>query len=285
MTRTGSDSCYCDECLDSPEFEDGRNANSTTHLRVVGTDSESTAYSMASNWINTQRKTYCGLVLDSLSLKPIEGAAAWDVTAKHKIKQFDTNIILDYSFATTGGTAHIERSVGTMVNRSCVFGLPSKDHGGRIGFNGDGYDGVDIKCPAFTWRQSQAYSCAMMTKNFQRMIANYTGCINEYSFMGFKPREVLFEGADGQLVQDYDKITNAPYFYYKVTYSFSASPSVFGKSVGSSGTYNKAGWDYEWTEWEKITVGKETVCRPRNVFVEQVYPSVDLNDLGVVCFL
>ena len=280
----GSNEIYCAECYDSPTSTWGKTSTSKTHLRCVNVGSEYNAYMLARRWLTAYRSTYQGLVLDAIETVPIEGTASWDIHATYKIYQWDVNVILDYKFSTTGGSAHIDRSLNTNVNWSCVPGLPALLQNGAIGVNAGGEkEGVDVKRPAFSWQQTQAFSLDMVNTSFKKMLANYTACINSRPFRGFAAGEVLFDGvSDGSLITDYDKETNAPYQYYKLTFSFAAMPNLFNQRVGGSPTFIKYGWDYQWVLWEKITDNGSVVQRPRNVYVEQVYPDVDLNDLGLV---
>lgn len=280
----GSNSVYCAECYDSPSSTFGKSSTSRTHLRCVNAGSEYEAYILARRWILSYRPIYHGLVVDTIETAPIEGTASWDVNVTYKIYQWDVNIILDYKFSTTGGSAHIDRSIVTNVNYSCVPGLPALLQNGAIGVNAEGEkEGVDVKRPAFSWQQTQAFSLGTVNTNFKKMLARYTACINLRPFMGFDAGEVLFEGvSDGSLITDYDKETNAPYQYYKMTFSFAAMPNIYGQQVGSSPVFMKYGWDYQWVLWEKFASDGSLLQRPRNVYVEQVYPAVDLNDLGLV---
>ena len=277
----------CEECYDSPTykptFNKGGSPSATTHLRVKWTSNRQTAYSMAISWLAANRKMFNGLSVQSVNLQPIEGTDCWDVNVEYGYRKADLNVVLDYKFQTTGGTAHITNTYQNVVSKSCVWGLPAYNFGGAIGVNSEGgVDGVDVKTPAFSWSQTQAFSTKMVTWDFRKMLAWYTARVNNAPFMGFDAGEVLFEGVtDGQLAHNTDEETGAIYWYYKLTFSFSAMPNIYGIRVGDA-VVDKWGWEYMWILWETVIAGDSTTKYPRNVCIEQVYPTADLNNLGLL---
>ena len=84
-------------------------------------------------------------------------------------------------------------------------------------------------------------------------------------------------------VNETDEETGLLYYYYKLTYAFSAQPNMTDLEVGDSGTFTKRGWDYMWTTRIRVDDQKtgNTLQLPRQVNVEQVYPYVNLNALGL----
>ncbi len=277
----------CEECYDSPSykptFNKGGTPSGTTHLRVKNTADRDVAYRSAIAWLNANRRTFYGLCIQSIEIKPIEGTDCWDVNVEYGYRKADLNVVLDYKFQTTGGSSHITRTFENVVSKSCVNGLPAYDFGGAIGVNSEGeVEGVDIKSPAFSWSQTQAFPVEMVTWEFRKMLASYTAKVNNAPFMGFDAGEVLFEGVtDGQLAHDTNEETGNIFWYYKLTFSFSAMPNIYGIQIGDA-IVDKWGWEYLWILWETIVSGNTTTKYPRNVCVEQVYETADLNDLGLL---
>lgn len=275
---------YCDECYDSPTAVQGTSPSADVHCKVVGTWSKYDAYDCAMAWIADNRRTENSCPLESVTLKPIEGCNAWDVNIHYSLKKRDAGESFNYQFSTTGETSHTTYSRQTKVARSCIPGMPVIDFHGGIGWNDNKYDGVDINTPAFSWSQSTCWPLAFVTDNYKKLLARYTCCINSKPFAGFAAGEVRFNGiTDGSIVEENDnEDPRAPvYYYYKLTYSFSAMPNANDLRVGNSGLISKGGWDYMWVHRMKVTNPDTgaTVNIPRQVNVEQVYPYVDLNAL------
>lgn len=279
----------CEECFDSPStketFHNGGDPSAKTHLRVKGASQWLDARNAAVVWINTHRVKFGDLPVKSIEVKPIEASDCWDIYVEYGYSISDPNVVLDYRFSTSGGKAHITRTRRNISSKSCIAGVLPYDFGGAIGVGSDGrIDGVDIKAPAFSWSQTQAISVSRMTRDFRRMLADYTATVNSEEFMGFEPGEVLFEGVtDGQLCHEIDPNTGRVYYYYKLTFTFSVSPNRTGIVIGDA-VVNKRGWEYLWILWETIVSGSVKTKFPRNVCVEQVYATRDLNDLGLAPF-
>ena len=281
----------CEECLDSPVFKPtfsgmGQSPSASLHLRVKWVDDYNTAFSMVLGWVMSNRPKFKNLVPSSMNVQPIEGTNCWDVNVEYGFKKAELNVVLDYKFTTTGNTSHITRSVETVVSKSCVGGLPAINFGGAIGVSADsgGIDiaGVDIKTPTFGWTQSQAYNPKFVNAGFLQRLASFTGKVNSAPFKGFAAGEVLFDGiSDGSLQYTTDDETGDVFWYYKITFQFSCAPNVYGIQVGDA-VVDKWGWEYMWILWETIVQGKNTTKYPRNVCIEQVYQTADLNALGVL---
>ena len=284
-----SEQPICEECFDSPStketYNNGGDPSARTHLRVKGAGQWLDARGAALAWISANRVKFGDLPVKSIEIKPIEGSDCWDVFVEYGYRTSEGGVALDYRFSTSGGKARVTRTRRTVCSRSCVAGLPAYDFGGAIGVGSDGrVDGVDIKSPAFSWSQTQAFSVSRMTREFRRMLADYTATVNSEEFMGYEPGEVLFEGVtDGQLCREINPNTGNIYYYYKLTFSFSVSPNVSGIVIGDA-VVDKKGWEYLWILWETTVSGSVKTKFPRNVCVERVYAERDLNDLGLAQF-
>lgn len=184
---------------------------------------------------------------------------------------------LDYSYNTTGGTSHVSYSIATLG----TAGAAIRDFGGGIGWNGDGFDGVDIVTPHIEFSIGVNWPKSFFTQNYRLALANATGCINSAIWNGFAAGCVLFKGvqaqpksfavtqADGTELRDY---------YWRAVYQFEANPPTTVTFAGT--TLTKRGFDYLWKLSEKVESSSGDVeSQVVQVNVEQVYPEFNFADL------
>ena len=270
------------ECYDSPSSTWKDSSESTTHLKASGYLTEVEAYAAVVGWLNANRPSYNGLYPEEISLKTL-GPGLWDATVVYRVYQYDEQNLVEAQFNTAGGTEHIECSYGTPYCVDVETGLAGASQGGAINVKDDGsVEGIDVKAAAFSWSQTQNYSLATVDHNFKAMLASYTSCVNSAAFRGYDIGEVMFDGASGQLQTRYDKVTNAPTQYWRITFSFSVKRNALESYAGLP-AFLKNGWDYRWVKWAKAlgSDGKSSNT-PGVVFVEQIYRYKDLNNLPIV---
>lgn len=184
---------------------------------------------------------------------------------------------LDYSYNTTGGTSHLSYSLATLGRAGAAL----RDFGGGIGWNGQGFDGVDVITPHAEFSISVNWPAAFFTQAYRLALANATGCINSASWQGFAAGCVLFKGvqaspksfkvtlSDGSTVKSY---------YWRATYNFEANPA--STVVFNGTTLVKRGFDYLWKLSEKTeSSGGDVQSQVVQVNVEQVYPEFDFANL------
>ena len=273
---------YVAEAYDSPSSTYKDSSESTTHLKASGYMTELEAYAAVLGWINANRPTYNGLYPEEVSIKTL-GPGLWDATVTYRVYQYDEQNLVEAQFNTAGGTEHIECSYDTPLCLDCDTGQAGPSQGGAINVKDDGsVEGLDVKAPAFSWSQSQNYSLSTVNANFKQMLAAYTSCVNSAAFRGYDPGEVMFDGASGSLQTRYNKVTNAPTQFWKITFSFSVRRNALERYAGV-GPFLKNGWDHRWVKWKKaLGSDGKSANAPGVVFVEQVYRYKDLNDLPIV---
>lgn len=184
---------------------------------------------------------------------------------------------LDYTYSTTGGTSHITYSLATLGRA----GASLRDFDGGIGWNGSGFDGVDVITPHAEFSISVNWPKTFFTQAYRLALANATGCINSAIWQGFGAGCVLFKGVsaspksfkytapDGSTVKDY---------YWRATYSFEANPA--STIVFNNTTLVKRGFDYLWKLSEKTeSSGGDLETEVVQVNVEQVYPEFNFANL------
>ena len=185
------------------------------------------------------------------------------------------------SFTTTGGSARKTRSLGTSAYP--VYGT-APDFNSMIGWNGEEFDGVDAVVPAFSFELSKTTGEGFIADfgTFANEISQYVGTVNDAPFMGFKRGNVLFNGITSGNYQKKEATETADaYYYWTLTYSFTASPSS-EFAVGPA-TISKGGWEYLWYLTEKSFDPESGMVVPaiRAAYVEQIYPYSNFSKLGL----
>lgn len=174
-------------------------------------------------------------------------------------------------FSISGGTRHVEASYGT---RAYPINGAAPDFGGGIGWNGEGFDGVDIVCPNISFDVT-ARTPAGLVQNFGQFlsrVAPYVGTVNADSIYGLEPGTVLFNGiTSGSMKSRRTSIgSNEP--YCEMVFNFTASPNVVINVGGVA--VAKGGWEYLWT-----LAGDGGI---QAVYVETVYNSSNFHELGLI---
>jgi len=180
-------------------------------------------------------------------------------------------------FSTTGGSSRLIRSFGTTrYNIAAV----APDFGGLIGWNGEGFDGVEVVAPKLTF-SIQKRSPADAVANFAEFItplADLVGKTNDAKFYGFSPGACLFLGvSSGSLQRSQGTSTDSQYLYWDVKCEFAASPDVSFQQGQT--TINKPGWDAYWQLVEKSYDPTTGLIVPVVVgsYVERCYQRADFS--------
>lgn len=181
---------------------------------------------------------------------------------------------LDYSYTTTGGTSHVSHSIATLG----AAGANIRDFDGGIGWNGDGFDGVDIITPHAEFSISVNWPKTFFTQAYRLMLANATGAINSAIWQGFAAGCVLFKGVNAQpksFSKTLDDGSTIKDYYWRATYTFEANPA--STIVFNNTTLTKRGFDYVWKLSEKTENNGNLESDVVQVNVEQVYPEFDFS--------
>ncbi len=189
----------------------------------------------------------------------------------------------DYSFDTTGGTAHISNAL-EWLGSARPDGDAVVDYGGVIGPREDGSaDGVDVVTPSMAFTIGVSLPQSWFDAAYRATIADATGAINAAEWNGFEPGCALFRGVSARVVwiNWTDAAGNARRdWYWRASYSFQASPSVSMK-VGSA-TLKKRGFDAVSRVSERYADAKgNTISAVAQVDICRVYPEFDFNLLGL----
>jgi hypothetical protein len=269
----------------------------TRVFNVFGTTNEDVLHASANQAISTQYPywQYPGqptvkLRAESYAVE-YQGDDSWKVTINYeKIGADDSTQTAPLkrarSFDTSGGTQHITESVtGADKGAYAAGGATPTSMGGAIGVDDNGVNGVDIVIPALQWQESYDVPSNYVTSAYIRNLAIVTGSVNQATFRGFAPGEVLFIGASGNHEWD-DQRGNGP---WSLSFKFVASPNAgAGKTLpamsidGITGI-EKGGHDYLWIQFAKIedSAKAQMARRPFAVYVDKVYKDGDFSLLGI----
>ena len=194
------------------------------------------------------------------------------------------------SAVTYGGTDHqgyglvsLEFEVGTQSSKIMQSlatvaayaepGLTAPNFYGAINVGRNGVEGVEIEIPTYefseTWRITDQQALGYGATLYQ-----IAGTVNNASFRGFAPGEVLFRGANGRRTRE---------DAWELTYRFAASPNAQGLAVGNITGISKRGWDYLWCTYvdSEDTAAMRLVKKPTAAYVEQVYRYTNFELLGI----
>lgn len=176
------------------------------------------------------------------------------------------------SFSTAGGTAHLTSSFGT---RAYPINGEVVDFGGGIGWNGDGFEGVDVPTPSITFEITARTPEGFLANfaKFLNKILPYVGTVNATKFYGCDPGTVLFNGiTSGGLRQGTSSTTGQRFSYWEMTFHFSASPNGYANVDGHP--IPKGGWEYLWSL-------SDDSGKIQATYVETVFRSTDFRGLGL----
>lgn len=221
---------------------------------------------------------YDGLPRQTVSVEPI-GPEHWDATVRYALSTgggFPQTGESVFAFDTGGGTQHVTQSKQT-VSSHAASGATAPDFNGAIGVTADGVEGVDITVPVYQFSETHYLPASQVTQGYKSTLFNLTGKVNNGSWKGFAPGEVLFLGASGSR-----RGTSAD-ADWEITFRFAASPNASGISVGPISGISKKGWEYLWVRYaDAEDAGSQAIVkRPVAAYVERVYDEGNFSALGI----
>jgi hypothetical protein len=234
------------------------------------------------------------LYLDKLTCKTAE-ADVWIGIAKYmsqeekeaeeqKEKNKNPPDEIEWDFDTTGATAHITHSFGTKVFSAFQSNQPFTAYSNAINVKrtktGFEVKGTTVIVPNLEFSVSFPVPPGTIGPAWIKDIARATGKKNSVQWKTFDAGEVLFKGARIKLKR-WNKTVLA--FNFKASENITEAAQV---KIGEIGPIIAGGHDYVWVEWENVDVnngvdGVQIFPRARYVFVEEVYRSFDLNQIGI----
>lgn len=175
------------------------------------------------------------------------------------------------NFAVSGGTRHLAQSYSTRaypVNGSVV------DFGGGIGWDGFGFEGVDVPAPAvsfdITARTPEGFVANFAA--FLNRILPYVGTVNGTKFYGCAPGTVLFNGITSGGLRQGTNSAGGKFSYWEMNFNFSAAPNGYVNINGAP--VPVGGWDYLWNLTDEDGAIVAT-------YIEQIFRQTNFKQLGL----
>ena len=249
----------------------------TKNYRLAGVFEESTARGYA---LQATANIYAGLYRQDVKVDP-DGFNIWKITVPYGVLPVTggqgggDSWFMEWGWDTTGATAKITQAI-EHVNSYRVGATGGNPHMGAIGVHDGEVEGVEVVIPAFKWWEKYRMPRSYATMGYSIICEGLTGCANTTWFRGRVRNTVRFDGAQaGGTIKELDKV--------ELTFHFTASPRVWGVTVGAITGVVKGGWDYGWIEYqsEQDAAAKKNVKQPIAVHVEQVMQYGDFSLLGI----
>jgi hypothetical protein len=213
------------------------------------------------------------------------------------------------SWSTEGGTAHVTECVwgsdgqGGYLAGETVKQVDANDPGpstfnGKIGFNGETSEGVDVVRPTFQFTLQKKVSDADLNTiggdgySYKQRLVLLTGTVNNAVFKGWSAGCVLFEGCSSTAAAEYheeDAIEDGaggyvipPRVIHTITFKFKCNLTREALPVCGT-TVRKEGFQYMWVYSRKLddSVTGVTLEYPQTIVVNDVYEKTNFALLGL----
>jgi hypothetical protein len=249
------------EKWESRKTREGKDPSIELVYLIDGTDDDLTAKAAL---IAELSSTYDGLWLAGIEDLYRIGQNAWVGMARYGYANVRTIDVgeSEYSFDTTGGTAHITQSLRTMGS----YAAPDEtapDFKGAINVTRDSVEGVDNTVPSGAFTERHILAATAVTQSYQKLLRAMTGKVNLGTFRGRAEGEVKFLGARGSQRGSDD---------WDLSFHFEDIPNVYGLKVGDITGITKRGHDYLWVYYveSEDTTAKRAIKKPIAAYVEEV---------------
>lgn len=278
------------ELVSAPMTQWGENPSASLTYRVTGLTSEPLVRSLI---ISYSPLTYDGLLRAGGSIKPV-GYDKWECVVDYRLgtrvgsdnpttpdanasyNPSDTDIFTaDATVDISSQTLKITQSLETRASAKRPADLrPLPDFKRAINVTPDGVEGVDIDTTKMTFSEVWTFQRNLIRWEYIKRLMELRGKVNSVAWRTFEAGEVRFVSA--QIAQQDSQIV-------KITYTFEVSKNQIGiVAFDGCDPVNKKGHEYLWVAYEKAVVaGRGLVNVPYAVFVERVYESANLRDLGI----
>jgi len=274
----------------------GESAEGTLDYYVVGESDEATAHAAALVQCQADFPSgYRGMPLRSTSIEEV-APLAFKCPMKFGFQQNQAqpsviphpedpghadNIYYPVrGFSTIGGTRHVTTSLET-TQTVAASGFTARDFKQSINveYSADGGEatvrGVDLLAGAGDLTFTAQFPNAIVTNAYFRTVNELSDpChTNDDTFYGYDAGELLFKGAVGK---------SKGMDIFEITFHFLFSKNVASFDVNDEITgLTKTGWQYVWSLFQlgSPTVDGRQTMRPKQTFVETVYPEGDFSQL------
>ena len=287
---------------------EGENPSITVRFRIFGAENASVAYLALMNYLATWFDDGNGgianydLPLDTVQVAATQNQYSYTAECVFQYRQSSDSQSsqqseinkptyempevedADYSFDTSGGSAHVKYGISRLGAARYDNGTPV-DFGCMVNPQDDGTaSGADIVTPTMNFQISLSLPKAWFSLPYRLLIANYTGAVNSLPWGGFAAGCVLFKGVSARAT--WMKWTNPAGmamrdWYWRAVFSFEAHPAQ--SIVVGNTTLTKRGFDYASqvsSSYADPTTGA-TVNAVEQVDILQMYPEFDFALLNI----
>jgi hypothetical protein len=187
-----------------------------------------------------------------------------------------------FSFDGTGGTTTI-----TQAYAQTKYGTAAPEHGNAINVVDGLAEGVEISVPALAFNIQQKFDGSTITLPWLRSIVLATGCVNQDTFLGFAPGEVLFMGPTGSQPFAFFSDGQVQFAEREMEFRFAVSPNLTGLTIDGISVPEKPGHDYLWRHRVRKVhppspAPVESITeKTLGVYVAQVYRRIPFSSLGI----
>lgn len=178
---------------------------------------------------------------------------------------------------TIGSTRRITQAYAHINS----YGTNPPDHKGAIGVTEDGPQGTDVQDPLIHMTVTRRYARASLPTTANMLTLR--GKVNEDETIIKDTRkdrtwtipigELLCVGVAEDTLDSDGFVT--------VTFEFDLSENKTELTVGAIEGIAKKGWEHLWVQHGKAADGNGTAMAPKWVYIEQIYPTVEMNGIGL----
>lgn len=263
------------ELYTSRSAEIGLNEKSSVRIYHVLTGAGEDESTVETLTLATAPTTSGGMKRESLKYEHL-GGGIFSSQVRYSQKFHKTG----WRFSTRG--EKVKKFHGTHIRSSVAAGQVPIDFKGAINVTPRGVEGVDVIIPTFNFSVTKRFTVGTVDADYIDDIFQATGGMNSGAFTfttangwskTFLARECLYEGAEGEQVDEYDA---------ELQFYFSASPKALNIPIpGLDPVESKDGWDYLWIyHMEAEDEGSRTIIRrPVQADVVRVIKEVNFADL------
>ena len=218
---------------------------------------------------------------------------AWDCRAKFQFPDDSNNdepeaetrpevSLNDVHWSSTTRSSKIYQSIATSRGIYAPNLSSALNFRNQIGVIDGQTNGCDILVPDISGRLTVKYDT--WTSSYITSLLSAVGCVNSATWGVFIAGSLLFTGADisFKTEQDEDGV-DTQYMYLTISLKYRPDETINAPSDwGTQQTVYKTGWEYAWTHVRKEYVGGAQIDYPVQINVEQVYPTIDFNQLFIL---
>ena len=272
-----SQKIYVEEILHSPKLTYGQTPSIETTVRVFSDSSAdlstTLAFKYAMEWLakHPVEKITELQRLTNVSVDPVKESDGKTYEVKFTHSKWHTKLTI-FRMDTGGETAKRVFGVTKASGGTYDGSIQAPDFQGGVSFQNGEFQGIDVPVPGASFSITACYPWLFMTGDYANILTLYRGCVNSSDFLFYAAGEVLFLGAQIEMMPEVNE-KGQQIFYWQVTFNFKASPNVVGLTNNNTlESINKRGWEAYWI----YTVAKPDPTSQRVIQVPVAHYAVEV---------